>query len=57
MNLGRWGITHTLDEVFEAEPIIKRVMNDEGKITKAFIGAPCALAPQSLNLLLHVARL
>ena len=38
----RWGITATLDQVFEAEPIIKHVMNDEYMITRAFIATACA---------------
>ena len=44
MHVCRWGITHTLDQVFEAEPIIKHVMNDESGITRAFVATACAPA-------------
>ncbi|EIE27053.1 P-loop containing nucleoside triphosphate hydrolase protein [Coccomyxa subellipsoidea C-169] len=33
-----FGITHTLDEVFEAPPVIKRILNDESSITRAYVG-------------------
>lgn len=46
----RWGITQSLDQVFEAEPIIKRVMNDEAFITRAFIGPQCVARLLSLFL-------
>ncbi len=31
-------ITHTLDEVFEAAPVIKHILSDECSITRAFVG-------------------
>jgi hypothetical protein len=34
----RYGITHTLDEVFDAPKIVKRVINDEVVLTRAFVG-------------------
>jgi hypothetical protein len=33
------GVNHTLDEVFEAPPVIKRIFNDESVITKAYVGS------------------
>ena len=34
----RHGVTHTLDQVFNANILIKKVMNDEALITKSFVG-------------------
>lgn len=36
--LCRHGVTHTLDQVFNAPLLIKKIMNDESGITRAFIG-------------------
>ena len=38
----RFGVTHTLDEVFEADPIVKHVICDEGGVNNAYLGKPCA---------------
>ena len=35
----RLGVTHTLDEVFHAPLVIKKVINDESHITKSFVGS------------------
>ena len=37
----RFGVTHTLDEVFEADPIVKHVICDEGGVNNAYLGKPC----------------
>ena len=42
----RFGITHTLDEVFEADPVVKHVICDEGGVNNAYIGNPC-VCPKS----------
>ena len=36
--LCRHGVTHTLDQIFNAPLLIKKIMNDESGITRAFIG-------------------
>lgn len=43
-HLCRQGVTHTLDQVFSAPLLIKKVMNDESGITRAFVGAGCGPA-------------
>ncbi|KAK9915722.1 hypothetical protein WJX75_003203 [Coccomyxa subellipsoidea] len=43
------GVTHTLDEVFEAPPVIKRIFNDESVITKAYVGSAQTDAPAFLR--------
>ena len=57
----RQGVTHTLDQVFNAPLLIKKVMNDESGITRAFVGAGYALAPAWAHLharsLLHTCSL
>ncbi len=34
----RYGITHTLDQVFEAPPVVKHVMTDEANLNEAYVG-------------------
>ncbi len=34
----RYGITHTLDEVFDAIPIVKHVFNDEAQLGQTYVG-------------------
>lgn len=34
----RYGITHTLDEVFQAPAVIKHVMTDEANLNEAYAG-------------------
>lgn len=42
----RFGVTHTLDEVFEADPVVKHVICDEGGVNNAYLGTPC-VCPRS----------
>ena len=37
----RYKVTHTLDEVFEAHPVVKRVLCDEAAINATYVGGPC----------------
>ncbi len=47
---GRFGITHTLDEVLEADSVVKHVLCDEGGINNAYVGRECAPpAPEHRN--------
>ena len=43
-------MTHTLDQVFTAPLLIKKVMNDESGLTRAFVGSGCAPASAACTL-------
>ena len=51
--LGRYGITHTLDQVFDAPPVVKAVLVEEAGLNEAYIGTQYVLSvslPVSLGL-------
>lgn len=37
----RFKVTHTLDGVFEADPVVKHVLCDEAGVNNAYVGAQC----------------
>ncbi len=43
----RYKVTHTLDEVFEADPVVKHVLCDEAGVNNAYVGAQCVRFPFS----------
>ncbi len=47
----RYGITHTLDQVFEAPPVVKHVMTDEANLNEAYVGTRYGAAKNEVWLL------
>ncbi len=37
-SLAKLGVTHTLDTVFDAPPVVKHALNDQGGLGKAYVG-------------------
>ena len=37
----RYGITHTLDEVFEAPLLVKHILKEQSSIHEMFVGVEC----------------
>ncbi len=41
----RYGITHTLDEVFKAPGLVKHILQEESGLHEVYVGTACVLLP------------